>query len=250
MTQSAADPLQLLFHDLDKLGPGDDAETERLLGVLPEGAYRQVVDAGCGRGRQTLVLARALDTVVDAVDLHQPFLDDLERLASARGLADRVRTHCMDMASLGERFRDLDLIWSEGAAYAIGFATAMRQWAPVLRGGGCLVVSDCCWLGPQPPDPVRTFWEKAYPTMASLERNIGFARAAGLELLESSVLPDEAWTRGYYDRLEPRARELLESAGEDAAVRALAEGTLEEIAAHNAAGGSVGYVFFVLRRPR
>jgi hypothetical protein len=51
------DPIELLFGGMEKLGPGDDAHTLEVLRLLPKQDFRVVVDAGCGRGRQTLALA-------------------------------------------------------------------------------------------------------------------------------------------------------------------------------------------------
>src|SRR5688572_10598685 len=102
-----------------KLAPGSDAETLRLLRSLPRRHFGVVVDAGCGAGRQTLVLAWELGTPIDAVDAHAPFLAELERRAAGAGLAHLVRTHAMDMKEIPSVFPRVDLLWSEGAAYNI-----------------------------------------------------------------------------------------------------------------------------------
>ena len=67
---------------------------------LPGGDFRVIVDAGCGSGRQTLALGRALGTAVHAVDSHQPFLDDLVRRAEDEQVRELVQTHCMDMKDI------------------------------------------------------------------------------------------------------------------------------------------------------
>src|SRR5918993_1413425 len=53
--------------DRTELGPGDDAETLAVLRALPRRPAGLVVDAGCGSGRQTLVLARELGVPVHAL---------------------------------------------------------------------------------------------------------------------------------------------------------------------------------------
>jgi methylase of polypeptide subunit release factors len=82
---------------MSKLGPGDDVHTRRALRSLPRRWLKVIVDAGCGAGRQTLVLTNELRTLVHAVDSHRPFPDRLERQARDSGLEALVRTHCMDM---------------------------------------------------------------------------------------------------------------------------------------------------------
>ena len=74
-------PIDLLFADMDKLSPGDDRLSLYVLRSLPEHRFEVVVDAGCGTGRQTFVLADELKTLVHAVDSYQPFLED-QKLAS------------------------------------------------------------------------------------------------------------------------------------------------------------------------
>src|SRR5262245_59623553 len=122
---NTSDPIGLLFGGMEKLGPGDNAHTLHALRLLPKRSFRLVVDAGCGTGRQTLALAAELGTVVHAVDSHRPFLDDLERRAGEAKFGHLVQAHCMDMKDVPHAFHDIDLLWSEGAAYNIGFANAL-----------------------------------------------------------------------------------------------------------------------------
>jgi trans-aconitate methyltransferase len=68
-------PIDLLFAGMDKLSPGDDSLSLYVLRSLPEHRFEAVVDAGCGAGRQTFVLADELKTPIDAVDSYQPFLE-------------------------------------------------------------------------------------------------------------------------------------------------------------------------------
>src|SRR5688572_12379733 len=98
---STSDPIDLLFSGMEKLAPGDNEHTLAVLDLLPKRRYEVIVDAGCGTGRQTLVLARALRTLIHAVDAHAPFLRELEHRAASAGLADLVQTHCMDMKDVG-----------------------------------------------------------------------------------------------------------------------------------------------------
>ena len=118
-------PVDLLFADMDKLSPGDDSLSLYVLRSLPQHHFEVVVDAGCGAGRQTIVLANELGTPIQAVDSYQPFLNRLKRRAKEKGLAHLVQIHCMNMQDIPSVFPTLDLLWSEGAAYNIGFANAL-----------------------------------------------------------------------------------------------------------------------------
>src|SRR5262245_32969242 len=124
---------------MEKLGPGSDADTLHVLRLLPKRRFRVVVDAGCGTGRQTLALAAELGTPVHGIDSHEPFLNHLVRRAGEAGLGHLVQAHCMDMKGIPQAFQDIDLLWSEGAAYNIGFPNALATWAPALAPAGFAV---------------------------------------------------------------------------------------------------------------
>jgi trans-aconitate methyltransferase len=243
---SAPNPIDLLFGGMAQLGPGSDADTLAVLRRLPAQPFDVVVDAGCGTGRQTLVLAKQLGTRIHALDSHEPFLGELTRRARARGVEDLVHVHCMDMGDIPRVFLRIDLLWSEGAAYSIGFARALATWLPAMSAGGLAVVSELSWLREQAPNAVREFFASGYPSMQSVPRNLAVAETAGYRVLTTYTLPREAWTAGYYDVLEPRARALLDHV--DGAVRALASETIREIEIFRHGDDSYGYVFYVLQR--
>lgn len=239
--------IDLLFGGMAKLGPGSDADTRHVLGLLPERRNRVVVDAGCGTGRQTLVLAKALGVRVHAVDLYAPFLEDLSQRAADQGLADLVEVHCMDIRDIPAAFPQIDLLWSEGAAYNMGFENALRAWASVVNPGGFVAVSEMCWTGGPIPDAVLEFFSSEYPDMRSVTQNIEAAGNAGYEIVATHALARQAWVEGYYDILGPRAHALLRHS--DAAVRESAAGMIREIEVFERSKDSYGYMFYLLRRP-
>ena len=243
---NAANPVDLLFADMDKLSPGDDKLSLYVLRSLPEHRFEVVVDAGCGAGRQTLVLADELNTPIHAVDSYQPFLNRLTQRAEEEDLAQLVRTHCMDMKDIPSVFPIIDLLWAEGAAYNIGFGNALTAWAKAIRPRGFAVVSELCWRRDKIPGAVKEFFESGYPEMQSVERNIQTAENAGFEIFNTYTLPNEAWVKDYYDLLEPRAKSLASHS--DVAVRDFAVETLKEIETFKIAEDSYGCVFYVLQR--
>ncbi len=243
---SHADPIDLLFGGLEKLGPGGNEHTLYVLRLLPKRQFRVVVDAGCGAGRQTLVLARELGALIHAVDSHEPFLVELRTRAREARLDQCVQAHRMDMKDIPQVFPAMDLLWSEGAAYNIGFSNALAIWAPAIVADGFAVISELSWLKEQAPEAVRDFFQSGYPAMQSVERNIAVAVAAGYKLLATYTLPREAWVDGYYDILALRAKALL--AHPDLPVRDFAAETIREIEILDCSEDSYGYVFYVLQR--
>ena len=240
-----SDPVDLLFGGMEKLGPGSNAHTVHVLRLLPKQSFRVVVDAGCGTGRQTLTLAKALGTRVHAVDSHEPFLNDLARRAREADVEDLVQARCMDMKDIPQVFRDIDLLWSEGAAYNIGFPDALAIWAGALTADGLAVISELSWLKQPAPDAVREFFRSGYPDMRSVQDNIEVAERAGYKVLTTHTLPGQAWVEGYYDVLAPRAAALADHP--DPSVRAFAAETVREIEVFHSSGDSYGYVFYVLQ---
>jgi trans-aconitate methyltransferase len=240
-----SNPIDLLFGGMEKLGPGSDGDTRYVLGLLPKQQYRIIVDAGCGTGRQTLVLAKELCTRVHAVDSYEPFLKALLRRAMDQGVAGLIETHHMDIKDIPGSFAHIDLLWSEGAAYNIGFANALNTWASAMKPGGFVVVSEMSWMREQIPGAVREFFDIEYPGMHTVPQNIEMARSAGYEVLTTYVLSRETWVEGYYDILKPRARGLLNHP--EAPVREFAAGMTHEIEIFDLSENSYAYVFYVLQ---
>jgi len=239
-------PIDLLFGGMEKLGPGGNVHTLHVLRLLPKQQFHVIVDAGCGAGRQTMALAKELGTLVHAVDSYEPFLNDLTRRAKEARIEQLIQTHCMDMKDIPDVFQHIDLLWSEGAAYNIGFSNALIVWASAINPDGFAVVSELSWLREQVPDTVREFFLSGYPDMHPVHHNIVVAENAGYKVLNTYALPKEAWTEGYYDVLEPRARALIDHS--DPSVRDFAVETVREIETFNSSEDSYGYVFYVLQR--
>ncbi len=242
----SAEAFFTLFQDLPRQGPGSDACTREALRRLPGlPPSPRVVDLGCGSGRQSLVLAEALRSRVLAVDLHAPFLEALTREARARGLEALVETRCQDMGALELPPASVDLLWSEGAIYHLGFGPGLRRWRPLLASGGLAAITECSWLTPHPPAEAARFWAAGYPSMGSVPDNRATAAAEGYAVLDTFTLPASAWWDDYYTPLLQRAGRLRPTA--DAALREAIAAAEEETGLFRRHGDGYGYVFYLLR---
>jgi trans-aconitate methyltransferase len=243
------DAFLLLHTDLPREAPGSDDCTRealrRLRPLLPDSP--RVMDLGCGPGRQTLVLARELAVPITAVDSNAPFLNRLESEAAAQGLEHLVRTRCADFGALEDAPGSVDLIWSEGAIYFLGFGEGLRKWHPLLSPGGLLAATEATWLTDSPPAEVAEFWREAYPRMGNLATNSAKARDAGFELLDTFVLPASAWWDEYYRPLRARMASLQERARGDLDLATAIEETEREISLYERHGTTYGFVFYLLR---
>ncbi|MFJ3582502.1 GNAT family N-acetyltransferase [Streptomyces sp. NPDC090127] len=242
-TNALHDAFFALHHGLPRQGPGSDATTRRLLataGPLPE--RPRVLDLGCGPGRSALLLAAEAGAEVTAVDLHQPFLDELRQTAHARGLGDRIRTLRADMGELPFPDGSFDLVWAESSAYALGFDTALRSWRRLTATGGTLVLTDCEWTVDEPSRAARAFWDQHYP-LRTRAANTAAAVEGGYHVLGVVPQPESDWQE-YYGPLAARADAADPSA--PGMAEALAS-TRAELAVRRDHGGEYGYTGYVLR---
>lgn len=240
------DDLELLFElfeDTPRQGPGSVETTRRALRSLPESLrVERVLDLGCGTGGSTLVLAEETGAQVTAVDVHAPFLATLRARAEERGLAERITTVVADMGDTGSLGDGFDLLWAEGSAYLIGFENALRRWRPLLRPGGCLVLTELVWFADEPAEGAQAFFAEEYPDMRDEATRVDQAGAAGYEVVESFRLPAEDW-HAYYAGLEGPLREAVSRRGEVAVYA----GVRREREVYEAFGEDYGYLCLVLR---
>lgn len=245
MTASLEASILAFFAQLPRQSPGSAEQTAAALSLVPElPANPRVADLGCGTGAATLVLAERLNAPVVAVDQTPEFLEALQAEAARRGLSGRVEAVAGDMANPPVPDGSLDLLWSEGAAYILGFDAALARWRSLLKPTGFAVVSECSWLVPNPGIKARTFWYSAYPAMRTVLENIERAEGVGgYELLFTHIMPPECWV-AYADSLES-GLERLAAEGQSLDAE-FAKQLRKEIALFRDTGGEFSYVYYVL----
>jgi cyclopropane fatty-acyl-phospholipid synthase-like methyltransferase len=156
--------MMLLHHGLPRQGPGSEQTTInalRHLPMMPPGA--RIYDLGCGPGRASLALARELRQKIVCIDLQDEFLQQLRRSADTQGLSDSIETRCSDMLELEADAKAVNLIWSEGAIYCVGFDRGLTVWRADLANDGIVACSELSWLTDHPSNEPLAFWRKNYP---------------------------------------------------------------------------------------
>lgn len=240
-----------LHRDGERQGPGGEEQTSlalKLSGIDPESNI-EVADIGCGTGASTLVLARKLQNArITAVDLFPEFLKVLEEDARAAAASNRVLPTAGSMDSLPFEDESLDLIWSEGAIYNIGFSRGIKEWHRFLRPGGVLAVSEITWLCPDPPDDIKRFWEAEYPEIATASKKISILERAGYDMLGYFVLPPACWIDNYYRPTEARIGDFLQRHSGRPEADELVEMERQEAAMYERCQSVYSYGFYVVRK--
>ena len=238
-----------LFSGLPRQGPGTAAVTRRALGLVPDvGPATRVLDVGCGTGAQTLVLAESSPARIVAVDNHPPFVDELNRKARDRGLADRLEARVADMRELDFADGAFDLIWCEGAIYNVGVEAGLRDWRRLLRPGGHVAFTDACWRKPDPPAECAAFWNREYPAIRGTSALLKAVEACGYETVGHFPLPASAWWDDYYRPLQDNVTAFRRRYHDAPDARELADQCQNEIDVWHAYSEFYGYEFVVLRR--
>jgi SAM-dependent methyltransferase len=233
---------------LPRQGPGCEEGTLRALSLcseLPEGA--DLLDVGCGPGMQTVALAKAVDGDVAAVDIHREYLNELKDRAEVAGVASQIAILAGDMKASPFAPERFDLIWSEGAAYIMGFGEAFKRWKDPLRPRGYMAVTELTWLTSDPPVEAAKFFAAEYPVMADIATNLATIEAAGYDIIGHFTLPDANWWDHYYTPLEAKLPGLRAKYAGDKEALGLVEMTAREIDVRRRFGDSYGYEFFIAR---
>jgi serine/threonine-protein kinase HipA len=241
--------LMRLHSGLPRQGPGSDETTAAALKRLPQiPTDARIYDLGCGPGRASLVLARILRQKIIAVDLQQGFLQQLSTSAAEQGLSDFIATEYGDMVSLPDEAGTINLIWSEGAIYCIGFDVGLKAWCPLLADDGLVACSELSWLTAQPSVAPATFWLKNYPAMRSVTQNIAAAEGLGYKCLAHFTIPTSCWWDEYYDPWLRRLDKLSkETVGDEFVHQAIGNAT-EEINLFRQFHQEYGYEFYLLQK--
>lgn len=250
MAEEADSPRALMFSFYEgvvRKGPGSEASTLKALAMLkglPE--HPRFVEFGCGAGVATIALARSSPCHITAVDIHQPFLDELQRDSVRTGVSERISPLCADMGDPPFSDASFDGVWSEGAIYNLGFERGLRRWRRLLRTGGYVAVSEAVWLSENPPPRAKEFWGTEYPAMATVAEGMCKLGSTGFKPIGHFILPSEDW-ENYYLPVRAHLPEFLRRHTNSPAAGELARGVQTEFDVWSEFGASFGYAFFIGR---
>ncbi|MEP5566304.1 MAG: methyltransferase domain-containing protein [Halioglobus sp.] len=231
-------------------GPGDDAITQRAIELarLEPSCTLKVADVGCGTGAASRLLASQLDAKVTSVDFLPEFLQELEIAAEAEGIANRITTLNCSMDTLPFENNSLDVIWSEGAIYNIGFESGLRQWRNFLKPGGILAVTEITWLTDQRSEEIDRYWNNQYPQIDTAANKLSQLEANGYSPLAYFVLPEFCWLDNYYKPLERQFPQFLKEQANSKEARAVVKEYEAEQAMYEQYASSYSYGFYIAKK--
>ena len=171
------------FLNTERQGPGSPEVTLKALSFIDHLTdHSRIADLGCGTGGQTMTLARYAPGQITGLDFFPGFVERFNHNARELNLQERVKgiVGSMDALPFGEE--ELDLIWSEGAIYNIGFERGLNEWRKYLKTGGYVTVSESSWFTEERPAEIhftplvkaREIFSRKYAGNKTVEELISF----------------------------------------------------------------------------
>lgn len=231
-------------------GPGGDAETEQALNLamVDRTAPLKIADIGCGTGASSILLAQLLNARITAVDFLPDFLNVLEERAESMGVADRISTLACSMDNLPFASEELDVIWSEGAIYNIGFEKGVADWRRYLKADGLLVASEITWTTDSRPQELQNHWESEYPEIDVASAKIRVLEKQGYSPVGYFVLPEHCWLDQYYRPLQARFEDFLNRNENSEEARAIVAAEQREIDLYEMYKAHISYGVYIARK--
>lgn len=188
-----------VFEKIPRQGPGMNSATRKAYNTIRKFLPGQpaILDIGCGKGVQTLELAKTSEGRITALDNHPFFLECLQQDAEKSGFSSRIKSIEADMNTMPFKNKSFDLIWSEGAVFVIGIKEGLKRWKRLLKPKGVMVLTDLVWLSESPPDDLKAYLEEECLYVLTIREVLAEAKKNGYDCISHFTLPDEGWTKEY-----------------------------------------------------
>ena len=187
------------FLNTERQGPGSPEVTLKALSFIDNLTDKSLfADLGCGTGGQTMILAQHAPGKITGIDFFPGLIERFNKNAEKLNLQNRVKGIVGSMDDLSFEKDSLDLIWSEGAIYNIGFDRGMKEWRNYLKPGGYLAVSESVWFTDQRPAEIHDFWMSAYTEIDTVPNKVAQIQKAGYFPVATFILPENCWIEHYF----------------------------------------------------
>jgi SAM-dependent methyltransferase len=237
------------YSGVERQGPGSPEVTLKALSFIENLTAGSVIaDIGCGTGGQTMVLAQNAPGSITGIDLFPAFINIFNSNAGKLGLDNRVKGVVGSMDNLPFNDEELDLIWSEGSIYNIGFEKGLRYWNRFLKPGGYIAVSEASWFTAERPEEIEKFWMDAYPEIETIPVKTARMENLGYVPVAHFILPESCWIENFFaPQVKAQEDFLRKHAGNQAAIDFIANERHEE-QLYTKYMEYYGYVFFIGRK--
>ena len=234
------------YSTVKRQGPGSPEITLKALSFIDNlNDASRIVDIGCGTGGQTMVLAKHAPGQITGLDIFPTFIDLFNANAVKLNLQDRVKGVIGSMDNLPFQEEELDLMWSEGAIYNIGFERGLNEWRKFLKPGGYVAVSEGSWFTDERPSEIEEFWQDAYPEIDTIPNKVAQMQKAGYVPVATFMLPENCWTEHFYPpQIEAHEAFLKKHAGNKTAAEFIAN-QRHEMKLYQKYKAYYGYVFYI-----
>jgi len=234
------------FSGVERQGPGSPEVTIKALSFIDHLTNEsRIADLGCGTGGQTMVLAQHAPGHITGLDFFPAFIDLFNLNAGKLNLQDRVKGLVGSMDNLPFQQEELDLIWSEGAIYNIGFERGLNEWRKFLKTGGCVAVSEASWFTEERPSEINDFWQDAYPEIDTIPNKVAQMQKAGYIPVATFILPENCWTEHYYAPQVSLQEAFLKKNAGNKTAEELVTAQRHEAQLYNKYKAFYGYVFYI-----
>jgi ubiquinone/menaquinone biosynthesis C-methylase UbiE len=197
-----------IHKNLPRQGSGRDIYTKNAYDMIPKLKQPLILDVGCGPGLQTIKLAKLSGGKIIAIDIHQPYLEQLKQSAEKEKILDRIEILNKSMFKMDFPEEYFDIIWAEGSIFIIGFEKGLEEWKKFIKKDGYLAIHEMTWLKDNPPQKISDYWEQVYPAITTIENNLEIIKKCNYKLIGHFPLPEDAWWDLYYNPLEKRLKKL------------------------------------------
>lgn len=235
------------FSNVERQGPGSPEITVKALSFIDNlTPQSRIADLGCGTGGQTMILAQNAPGEVTALDLFPNFINIFNRNAHTLGLSGRVKGVVGSMTeALPFEKESLDLIWSEGAIYNVGFERGLNQWKQYLKKGGYIAVSEATWFTAERPAEIDDFWMAHYPEIDTIPNKVAQMQNAGYISVATFVLPENCWTEHFFAPCSKAQEVFLKKHAGSQAAEELIAGQRHEKVLYDKYKEFYGYTFYI-----
>ncbi|MCF8303790.1 MAG: class I SAM-dependent methyltransferase [Bacteroidales bacterium] len=237
------------FSSIERQGPGSPEVTRKALSFIDNLTDEsRIADLGCGTGGHTMVMAQHAPGQITGIDLFPRFIELFNANAARLNLQDRVKGVVGSMDNLTFQAEELDLIWSEGAIYNIGYERGLKEWRKFLKPGGYIAVTEASWFTKDRPKEIEEFWMDAYPGMDTIPNKVAQLQESGYVPVASFILPESCWTDHFYKPQREAQEHFLKKYAGNKTAEAFIASEQHEAQLYEKYKAYYGYVFYIGRK--